>query len=100
MNPNQPYSPEQTAQVLQLYALSIDLETIGLTVNKSTRSIISKLVREGVYKTQAVEPPRLRKAQMIEQICTHLGLEYQELESLEKATYPALQLLHKQTTQN
>lgn len=98
MTHHQPYTPEQTTQVLQLYALGVDLDTIGLTLQKSTRSIISKLVREGVYSVEPQPAPRLRKSQLIQQVAEALGLTYDELASLEKATHPALQLLHKQVT--
>ena len=98
MNTPQPYTAEQTTQVLQLYALGVDLETIALTLQKSTRSIISKLVREGVYTAEPPAKPRLRKSQMIQEICAHLGLALDELASLEKATHPALQALHEKVT--
>jgi len=91
-----PYTPEQTTQVLQLYALGVNLETIAQTLNKSTRSIISKLVRENVYEVKISEPPRLRKSQLVLEICTQLNIPLDELSSLEKATHAALCALHKQ----
>lgn len=99
MNPQPSYTPAQTTQVLQLYALGVDLETIAVTLQKSTRSIISKLVREGVYNTEPPPPPRLRKVELIQQIALALELPQEELASLEKATHPALVLLHRQVTQ-
>lgn len=98
MATQQQYSVEQTTQVLQLYAAGLDPETIGLTVQKSTRSIISKLVREGVYLTPEQKTARPKKSELIREIARHLELEPATLESLEKATHGALTLLCAQIT--
>jgi hypothetical protein len=94
MTLQQSYTPEQTTQVLQLYAAGIDPETIGLTIQKSTRSIISKLVREGVYQTPEQKLARPKKSELIREIAQRLELDPETLESLEKATHGALSLLH------
>jgi response regulator RpfG family c-di-GMP phosphodiesterase len=95
----QPYTPEQTAQVLQLYAAGVDPETIALTLQRSTRSVISKLVQLGVYQSPEQKHARPKKSQLIEQIALHLELDPEQLESLEKATHGALTLLCAQITQ-
>ena len=94
MATQQPYTPEQTTQVLQLYAASVDPETIALTLQKSTRSVISKLVREGVYQSPEVRAARPKKSDLIKSIAQQLQLDLEQLESLEKATHGALSLLH------
>jgi DNA-binding NarL/FixJ family response regulator len=93
MATQQPYTPEQTTQVLQLYAAGIDQETIALTLNKSTRSVISKLVQLGVYQSPEQKLARPKKSELIHKIAEHLDLEPEQLESLEKATHGALTLL-------
>jgi response regulator RpfG family c-di-GMP phosphodiesterase len=93
MATQQPYTPEQTAQVLQLYAASVDPETIALTLNKSTRSVISKLVQLGVYQSPEQRVARPKKSELIQKIAEHLELDAHQLESLEKATHGALTLL-------
>lgn len=95
----QPYTPEQTTQVLQLYAAGVDSETIALTLQKSTRSVISKLVQLGVYQSPEQKQARPKKSELIQQIADHLELEPEQLESLEKATHGALTLLCAQITQ-
>ena len=95
MAAQQPYTAEQTTQVLQLYAASVDPETIALTLNKSTRSVISKLVQLGVYQSPEQKLARPRKSDLIEQIAQHLELDADQLESLEKATHGALSMLHR-----
>jgi response regulator RpfG family c-di-GMP phosphodiesterase len=99
MATQQQYTPEQTQQVLQLYAASVDPETIALTLHKSTRSVISKLVQLGVYQSPEQKQARPKKVQLIEQIAQALELEPEQLESLEKATHGALTLLCAQITQ-
>lgn len=98
MATQQPYTPEQTTQVLQLYAAGVDPETIALTLQKSTRSIISKLVREAVYQTPEQKTARPKKSELILRIAQHLELDPEQLESLEKATHGALTLLCAQIT--
>ena len=95
MATQQPYTPEQTTQVLQLYAASVDPETIALTLQKSTRSVISKLVREGVYQSPETRAARPKKSDLIREIAQQLQLDLEQLESLEKATHGALSLLHR-----
>lgn len=43
------YTPEMTAQIVSDYEAGIAVEAIAEAVNKSVRSVRSKLVREGVY---------------------------------------------------
>ena len=61
---------------------------------KSVRSIVAKLVREGVYKAQpravAAKVAVVRKSELVASINEALGLE---LASLEKATKPDLEAL-------
>ena len=64
--------------------------------NKSTRSIVAKLVREGVYKAQPrttkTGAPVVRKSEIVAEIQTELGA-ISGLPSLEKASKADLQNL-------
>jgi len=64
--------------------------------NKSTRSIVAKLVREGVYKAQpravAAKVAVVRKADLVAQLQTELGAQA-GFPSLEKASKADLQNL-------
>lgn len=64
--------------------------------NKSTRSIVAKLVREGVYKAQPrttkTGTPVVRKAEIVAELLTELGVS-EGLASLEKASKADLQNL-------
>ena len=89
------YTAEQAAQMVADYKVGISVEAIAATVGKSVRSVIAKLSREGVYvaKGKANGSAVVRKAQMIEAIAARLGVPAEKLESLEKATKEALELL-------
>ena len=46
------YTDEQTAKVVADYAAGVTVETIAEALGKTTRSVIAKLSREGVYKAK------------------------------------------------
>ena len=46
------YTAEQTAKAIEQYQLGATVETIATLLGKSTRSIVAKLSREGVYKAK------------------------------------------------
>ena len=89
------YTPEQTATIVADYQAGISVEAIATSMGKSARSVIAKLSREGVYvaKGKAQGATTVRKAQLIEVIAARLGVPAERLESLEKATKEALELL-------
>ena len=64
------------------------------TIDTNTRSVIAKLSREGVYKAQPrttkTGEPIVRKAELLQAIETHYGIE---LPSLVKASKADLQRL-------
>ena len=89
------YTAEQTAQILDLYAAGETVEAIATAVGKSARSVIAKLSREGVYKAKAkaTGEGRVTKADLVVKIAEKLGADVKALESLEKASLGALQIL-------
>jgi hypothetical protein len=88
------YDQEQTTQLLQLYASGVSLEALSEIFGRSPRSLISKLVREGVYQAEPRPAARLRKQQMLREICLHLNLDSSGLASLEKGTHEDLSRLY------
>lgn len=90
----QNYTPEQTAQLVSGYQAGETVEALASQLGKSTRSIVAKLSREGVYvaKTKATGA-RVTKAQLVSQIAAKVGAHEEVLESLEKANLEALELL-------
>jgi transposase-like protein len=91
----QNYSPEMTKQIVEAYKSGQTVEQIAAQTGKSTRSIVAKLSREGVYqaKTKAKGTQTVRKAELITQIAYAIGTSEELIESLEKATKEALELI-------
>ena len=89
------YTPEQTVEMVAQYTQGVSVEFIAEMTGKSVRSVIAKLSREGVYKAKAKATGSsvVRKAQLIDAIAARLGVPAEKLESLEKATKEALELL-------
>jgi hypothetical protein len=86
------YTKEQTEMLILMYQENPNLETVKLLaqkLDKSTKSIIGKLSREGVYKRAAYknkmgEAP-LTKLEICANISEYMGVELENLPSLDKA---------------
>ena len=57
----QNYSAEMTATIIEQYQAGVDVEAIATSIEKSVRSVRSKLVREGVY----VAKPKVKSAKVM-----------------------------------
>lgn len=55
------YTPELTASIVEQYQSGVDVADIAASIDKSVRSVRSKLVREGVY---VAAPKAASKKQM------------------------------------
>ena len=91
----QNYSPEMTKQIVEAYKSGQTVEAIAEATGKSTRSVVAKLSREGVYqaKTKAKGVQTVRKSELITEIAHSIGTNEELIESLEKATKEALELI-------
>lgn len=92
------YTAEQTSALVEGYKAGQTVEALAEAVGKSVRSVVAKLSREGVYKAKTkakAEGARVTKAQMVAMIATALGTSEEVVESLEKATHEALELVAK-----
>ena len=90
---NVTYTPEQTNQAVQEYQAGTPIEAIALALGKSTRSVIAKLAREGVYTAKGkTGVTRVTKAVMVAAISAVVG---RDLTSLEKSSYEDLEVLYK-----
>jgi len=93
------YSEDDTANIVQQYMDNPTRETVdklAQVYNKSARSIIGKLAKEGVYqrveyRTKTGEVP-VTKLEIVEEIQSQLGCN-QTLTGLEKAPKETLKLL-------
>jgi hypothetical protein len=91
------YTAEQTAQVVQDYLAGVSVDSIAEALGKSTRSIVAKLSREGVYKkkeyvTKTGEPVQ-KKDETADAIGAILRLSEADTDSLAKANKRALKAI-------
>jgi hypothetical protein len=88
------YTPEQTVSMVANYTEGMSVADLATLLGKSTRSIIAKLSREGVYqkkeyKTKTGETV-VKKDALADQMATVFGLTEAEADSLTKANKTAL----------
>ena len=91
------YTPEQVDLMKEQYTKNPSRETVenlAETLDKSIKSIIGKLSREGVYKktvykTKTGESPETKK-EIVENLAGLLNLEYIQVAGLEQSPKSAL----------
>ena len=89
---NMNYTESMVAEMYELYGSNPtreSVETLATKFGKSTRSVIAKLSREGIYvpmerKTKTGEPI-VRKAELVAQIEEHYGIDLPSLVNATKA---------------
>ena len=94
------YTPEQVDLMKEQYTKNPSRETVenlAETLDKSIKSIIGKLSREGVYrktvyKTKTGEDPETKK-EIVERIADTLDIDYEPVAGLEKSPKAALKVL-------
>ena len=88
------YTPEQTTQMVMDYQAGVAVESIAEALNKSVRSIVAKLSREGVYKKKEYVTKTgeqvVKKDAWADYIGEALGLTEADTDSLAKANKTAL----------
>ena len=89
------YTQEVTADIVARYVAGEAVEAIAQAVGKSTRSIVAKLSREGVYKSKArvKGEARVTKDELVAKIAEHIGVAEDTIDSLEKATAGTLKIV-------
>ena len=96
------YTPEMVDLMKSRYSANPTRETVeelANELNKSIKSVIGKLSREGVYEkteylTKTGEKP-VTKRELVEKVSEILGVEYQALAGLEKSPKNSLKLLEE-----
>ncbi len=86
------YTQDQVERMVNLYRINPSRETVenlAEEMNKSIKSIIGKLSREGVYgktvyKTKTGEDP-VTKKELVEELSELVGIEYSMISGLEKS---------------
>ena len=98
------YTDEQTEYLVEHYKSCPSMETVQYLaekLGKTTKSIIGKLSREGVYKravykSKSGESP-ITKLELVSNISENLGIEVESLVGLDKAPKATLKALEKAT---
>ena len=89
------YTPEQTAQLVANYKAGATVEALAEMFGKTTRSVVAKLSREGVYqakgKTSGVA--RVKKAELVDRIASLCNASPEAFDSLEKANHEVLEAI-------
>ena len=96
------YTEKQVELMIEKYTSNQSRETVeelAETLDKSIKSIIGKLSREGVYKktvykTKTGESPETKK-EIVENLAGLLNLEYIQVAGLEKSPKSALKILRE-----
>lgn len=91
----QNYTAEQTAQLVVKYKDGASVESLAAAFGKTTRSIVAKLSREGVYqaKSKTTGVARVKKAELVDRIATLCGANPEAFDSLEKANHEVLEAI-------
>ena len=89
------YTAEQTLQLVQGYQAGTPVEQLAQALGKTTRSVVAKLAREGVYqaKTATKGVQRVKKSDLVDQLAVACGVAPEVFESLEKANHDVLEVL-------
>jgi hypothetical protein len=98
------YTDEQTGYIINEYKKEPTMQTVlclAEELNKTHKSIIGKLSREGVYersvyKSKSGEVP-VTKTEIVCNIAENLGIEVEHLAGLEKAPKSTLKALEAAT---
>ena len=101
------YTEEQVEVMIAWYVAEPTRDTVDIIakeMNKSTKSVIGKLSREGVYKKQVYttktgEVP-ITKEQLISQLADLFGVDSSKLMGLEKAPKQVIKFLHDTIGEN
>ena len=88
------YTAEQTASMVSNYAEGMTVADIATALGKTTRSVIAKLSREGVYKKKEYVTKTgetvVKKDALADKMAEVFGLTEAEADSLTKANKTAL----------
>lgn len=92
------YTPEMTVELVEAYKAEptkATIEAFATKFGKNAKSIVAKLAKEGVYKSEAKASggKRVTKEDLVTGLANLLGVPRATLESLEKATMPALMVV-------
>lgn len=93
------YTNEQSTKLVADFLAGASVESLAETFGKSTRSIVAKLSREGVYKAKERTTKNgekvISKEEFVELIADKLACNMEDLTGLEKANKTTLERILK-----
>lgn len=90
----QNYTAEQTTQLVTGYQAGETVEQLATQLGKTTRSVVAKLSREGVYQAKTKNTvTRVKKADLVDRIATLCSATPEAFDSLEKANHEVLEAI-------
>ena len=93
------YTTEQTTKLVADFKAGLSVEALAEAFGKSTRSIVAKLSREGVYtakeRTTKTGGKIISKEEFVELIADKLACSAEDLTGLEKANKTTLERILK-----
>lgn len=88
------YTPEMTQDLVARYTAGMPVDMIARELGKTVRSVVAKLVREGVYQAKTkTASSRMTKEDLVSRIEAHFEMNPGTLDSLTKASRDQLILL-------
>ena len=88
------YTPEQTAQLVANYKAGASVEALAQMFGKTTRSVVAKLSREGVYQAKTKNTvTRVKKSELVDRIANLCSATPEAFDSLEKANHEVLEAI-------
>jgi hypothetical protein len=88
------YTAEQTAQLVANYQDGVTVERLAEMFGKTTRSVVAKLSREGVYHAKTKNTiTRVKKSELVDRIANLCGATPEAFDSLEKANHEVLEAI-------
>lgn len=90
------YTEAQTLELVHAYKAGATVAELAELTARSTRSVVAKLSREGVYKRASTQKTaNTTKAELVKQLEVQLGCDLGTLQALEAADRQTLLLLHQ-----
>ena len=84
------YTAERTAQIVEQYQNGVEIDDIAASIEKSVRSVRSKLVREGVYVAKPKAQARKQEGPTKKELLRDLEATGFDVQGFEGATKDAI----------
>lgn len=87
---NLPWTPESAAYAANMFQQGHSTKDIAVSMNRTERSIVSKLTQLQLYKAAPKAPREPTKAELVGELCNKWGLNPVKVHTLTSASHEAL----------